>query len=80
MAISCPAWGVVFRRKLLPRTIMDTEHGAMANFLVTECGIVVLATTSDEQISKAFFKEQDRRGGIDVLSVELCTVTVMERK
>lgn len=71
--LNAPAWVVVQDGKILTRTLMDTERGAMVNWLITERNFMILNSASDEEIQRLFWLEKDKGANI---WVHLCLVTV----
>ena len=78
MTVSCPAFAIVTRGEILPTTLMDTERGAMVNWLVTYCKVTIMNSASDAQIAEAFEKYQKLWGGPEIVRIAPVKIVLME--
>jgi len=78
MTTSCPAFAVVARGEIMSNTLMDTERGAMVNWLVTDCKVTIMDSASDAQIAEVFEKYQKLWGGPEIVRVSPVKITLVQ--
>jgi len=78
MTISCPAFAVVARGEIMPRTLMDSELGAMVNWLTVDCKVTIMASASDAQIAEVFERYQKLWGGPEIVRVAPVRIVLVD--
>jgi len=78
MTVSCPGFAVVARGAIMPRTLMDSEIGAMVNWLTVDCKVTIMDSASDVQITEVFERYQKLWGGSEIVRVAPVKIVMVD--